>query len=82
MKDYKLSGSIVVYNKAEDAIKTVQSVVDNTGDNFSLYVIDNNSREKINEQLKKNFAGNYNDLTEDVGFGRGHNRGLAKINTK
>ena len=82
MKDYKLSGSIVVYNKAEDAIKTVQSVVDNTGDNFSLYVIDNNSREKINEQLKKKFAVNYIDLGENVGFGRVHNRVLDKIDSK
>ena len=42
MKNYNISGSIVVYNKPEDAVKTVESVIANTGDNFLLYVIDNN----------------------------------------
>ena len=62
MKNYNISGSIVVYNKPEDAVRTVESVIANTGDNFSLYVIDNNSRDKINDILRGRFNRNYIDL--------------------
>ncbi len=82
MKDYTLSGSIVVYNKPDDAFKTVESVVAHTGENFSLYVIDNASPEKINSRLKPHFDVNYIDMEENVGFGRGHNRVLDKIDSK
>ncbi len=82
MKDYSISGSIVVYNKPEDAHKTVESVLTHTGENFSLYVIDNASPEKINEKLKKHFDTNYIDLEENIGFGKGHNMVLDKINSK
>ena len=82
MTDYKLSGSIVVYNKPDDAHKTVESVLKHTGENFSLYVVDNASPEKINEKLKPHFDVNYIDLEENVGFGRGHNQVLDKIDSK
>ena len=82
MKDYKLSGSIVVYNKPDDAYKTVESVLKYTDDNFSLFVIDNNSPDKINEMLKQHFDANYIDLAENIGFGKGHNKVLDKIDSK
>lgn len=82
MKDYNISGSIVVYNKPDDAYKTVESVLKHTGDNFSLYIIDNASRDKINEMLKKHFDANYIDLNENLGFGKGHNKVLDKINSR
>ena len=82
MKDYSLSGSIVVYNKPDDAYKTVESVLKYTGDNFSLYVVDNASPEKINEKLKGQFVANYIDLEENVGFGKGHNKVLDRIDSK
>lgn len=82
MNDYKISGSIVVYNKTEDACKTVESVLTNTGDNFALYIIDNNSREKINDTLRKRFDANYIDMDSNVGFGKGHNTVLNKIDSK
>ena len=82
MKDYKISGSIVVYNKPDDAYKTVESVLKNTDSNFSLYVIDNASPENINRMLKQHFDTNYIDLDENVGFGRGHNQVLDVIDSK
>ena len=82
MKDYKISGSIVVYNKPDDAYKTVESVLKNTDSNFSLYVIDNASPENINRMLKQHFDTNYIDLDENVGFGRGHNKVLDVIDSK
>lgn len=82
MKEYKISGSIVVYNKPEDAFKTVESVLAHTQENFSLYVIDNNSQDKINDLLKKSFSANYIDLSENIGFGKGHNLVLDKLDSK
>ncbi len=82
MNDYRISGSIVVYNKPDDASKTVESVLKHTGENFDLYVIDNASPEKINEKLKGKFAANYIDLEENVGFGKGHNKVLDRIDSK
>lgn len=82
MKNYNISGSIVVYNKPEDAVKTVESVIANTGDNFSLYVIDNNSRDKINDILRGRFNRNYIDLDENIGFGKAHNKVLPLVNSK
>ncbi len=82
MKDYKISGSIVVYNKPDDAYKTVESVLKHTDDRFSLYIIDNASPEKISAMLKQHFDTNYIDLDENVGFGRGHNKVLDIIDSK
>ncbi len=82
MKDYNISGSIVVYNKPDDAFNTVKSVLENTDDNFSLYVIDNNSADKINRLLKEHFDANYIDLPENIGFGKAHNQVLDKIDSK
>lgn len=82
MKNYNISGAIVVYNKPEDAYKTVESVKQFTDDNFSLYIVDNNSDEKIGETLKKNFDAEYIILDENIGFGKGHNKVLDKIDSK
>ena len=82
MKNYNISGSIVVYNKPDDAYKTVESVQKYTDSNFSLYVIDNASPDRINEMLKQHFDVNYIDLSENVGFGRGHNKVLDRIDSK
>lgn len=72
----------MVYNKPEDAKSTVESVLTNTGENFSLYVIDNHSAEHINDMLRRSFEANYIDMPENVGFGRAHNRVLDKIDSK
>ena len=82
MKDYKISGSIVVYNKPEDAYKTVESVKKYTDENFSLYVIDNASADNIGRMLKENFDAEYILLKDNIGFGKGHNKVLDKIDSK
>lgn len=84
MQNYNISASIVVYNSPEDAIKTVETVLCNTKDmDFDLYVIDNNSPEKIGEKLRAQFPQpNYILLKENLGFGKGHNQVLDKIHSK
>lgn len=84
MQNYNISASIVVYNSPEDAFKTVETVLCNTKDiDFDLYVIDNNSPEKIGEKLKAQFPQpNYILLDENLGFGKGHNQVLDKITSK
>ncbi len=83
MSCYKNSASIVVYNKYEDAKKTLKSIIDNTDDNFTLFVIDNNSQEKIGEKLKEEFPYvNYIFNKENVGFGKAHNQVLNLIDSE
>ncbi|MBE6895365.1 MAG: glycosyltransferase family 2 protein [Ruminococcaceae bacterium] len=84
MQNYNISASIVVYNSPEDARKTVQTVLEHTENlDFDLYVIDNASPENIGKSLKAEFdRPNYILLDENVGFGKGHNMVLDKINSK
>lgn len=81
MKDYNISGSIVVYNKPDDAYKTVESVKTFAGD-MDLYIIDNASRENIGRMLEEHFDANYINMGYNAGFGKAHNRVLDKINSK
>ncbi|MBQ6896427.1 MAG: glycosyltransferase family 2 protein [Oscillospiraceae bacterium] len=84
MQNYNISASIVVYNSPEDAYKTVETVLKHTENlDFSLYVIDNASPEKIGEKIKNAFdKPEYIMLSENVGFGKGHNQVLDKIKSK
>ena len=84
MQNYNISASIVVYNSPEDAKKTVKTILECTKDlDFDLYVIDNASPEKIGEMLQKEFKQpHYIILNENIGFGKGHNKVLDKINSK
>ena len=84
MQNYNISASIVVYNSPDDAHKTVETVLKYTEDmDFDLYVIDNASPEKIGEKLMASFEKpHYILLDENVGFGKGHNKVLDRINSK
>ncbi len=83
MQDFKISGSVVVYNKSEDAYKTVKSLSENIDKEFDLYIIDNNSKEEIAKNLQKEFNGfKYIQLLENIGFGKAHNQVLDKIDSK
>ncbi len=83
MLNYKVSGSIVVYNKIEDAYKTVDSFNKFIDENFSLYIIDNDSKEMIGQTLKKEFSKyNYIQLNKNIGFGKAHNKVLEEIDSK
>ncbi len=82
MRDYKISGSIVVYNKPQDARKTVESVLDNTGEDFTLYVIDNTEDGHINRDLAKDYSASYIYSHGNIGFGKAHNSVLDKLDSK
>lgn len=84
MQNYNISGSIVVYNSPDDAFKTIETVLKYTNDiDFDLYVIDNNSADKIGYNLKEKFSKpKYILLDENIGFGKAHNKVLDKINSK
>ncbi len=82
MQNYKISASVVVYNKIDDVYKTLKSINDYTEDNFNLYVIDNNSKEKIANEMEKEFKRfNYIKLEENIGFGKAHNKVLEEIDS-
>ena len=87
MADYLVSGSVVVYNKPEDARLTVKSIVENTDDGFRLFVIDNASADRIGPSIRSEFGDvggkvEYIDLDENIGFGKGHNQVLGKTGSK
>lgn len=84
MEKYNISASIVVYNSPDDVYKTVESILANTkGQDFSLFIIDNASKDGIARELKKSFTQpKYIELQENVGFGKGHNAVLESLNSK
>ena len=84
MQNYNISASIVVYNNPQDAIKTVETVLEHTKNlDFDLYVIDNASADNIGRTLQEKFPqAHYILLDENIGFGKGHNKVLDKINSK
>ena len=69
-----LSASIVVYGGAQQAITTVNSVLDYTKKYpLSLYVIDNASPDDTAEKLSEISDIKLIKMKENVGFGAGHN---------
>ncbi len=86
MQDYKVSGCIVVYNGFDEVETAVNSVVSHTCSvDFELFVVDNNSPDHSGEKLKNaNFADNVHviKLSENKGFGGGHNSVINKLNSK
>ncbi len=87
MSEYTVSGSVVVYNKPEDAVRTVDSIIRNTPPSFRLFVIDNDSAEKISVTLRERFGDGegrieYIDSPRNVGFGAGHNMTLDRLESR
>ena len=87
MSEYTVSGSVVVYNKPEDAVRTVDSIIRNTPPSFRLFVIDNDSAEKISATLRERFGDGegrieYIDSPRNVGFGAGHNMTLDRLESR
>ncbi|MEG2082096.1 MAG: glycosyltransferase family 2 protein [Oscillospiraceae bacterium] len=84
MEEYNISAAVVVYNNPEDAHKTVGSILENTkGQNFSLFVVDNASKDEIGKSLKTAFPQPcYIMLPHNVGFGKGNNMVLDKLHSK
>ncbi len=79
MEKGMLSASIVVYGGAQQAVLTINSVLENTKKYpLSLYVIDNASPDKICEKLSEISDIKLIKMKENVGFGAGHNAVLDK----
>ncbi len=84
MNDYKVSGCIVTYNNKDKVCRTIESLLEKTkGVNFELFVVDNNSSDGTAKLIKEK----YPEVTviesdENKGFGAGHNKVLAFIDSK
>ncbi len=77
MEKGMLSASIVVYGGAEQAVLTINSVLENTKKYpLSLYVIDNASPDNSYEKLSEISDIKLIRMKENVGFGAGHNATL------
>lgn len=81
----KVSGCIVAYGGYEEIEKAADSVLQNTeAVDFSLFIVDNNSPDDTAQKLKANFSQKacVIALDENVGFGRGHNSCLDKLDSQ
>ena len=82
--NYKISGTIVTYCGADEAILAINSVIENTNkDDFKLFVVDNNSPDGTGEIISQTFLGqNKVDvlrLCDNIGFGGGHNAVIERL---
>ena len=84
MKDYKVSGCIVTYNNKDKISRTIESLLEYTkGVDFELYVVDNNSTDGTPQFIKERFPQvTVIESGENKGFGAGHNKVLAFLNSK
>lgn len=74
MEKSMLSASIVVYGGADQAVTTVNTVLENTKKYpLSLYVIDNASPDDTAERLAEISGIKLIKMAENFGFGAGHN---------
>lgn len=88
MKINELTISIVVYNNYEKAMNTVDSIekYTNKSINKMLYIIDNtdldNRSEKFVDYISKYDDVKYITSKDNIGFGKGHNLILDRIESK
>ena len=84
-----LTISIVAYNDYEDIMNAVSSIEKYTSIDKKIYIVDNSCKE--DEDLEKksfvSFLSTYSDIEyidtkKNLGFGKGHNMVLSKINSK
>ena len=80
----KVSGCIVNYNSYDKCRETVRSILSNTkGVDFTLYVVDNASKEDELEKLKNEFPEIVAIQSQwNGGFGAGHNQVLHLLDSK
>lgn len=70
----KLSISIVTYNAGEDIRRCLQSLKEQTFNDFEVIIVDNASEDETVAVVKELFPGSrVNELKENVGFSAGHN---------
>lgn len=86
-----LTVSIVAYKNYDDIIVAIDSLEKYTSNQIDkkIYILDNGRKEIANNEfevffkkLKKFSDVNYIDLGKNVGFGKGHNYMISKINSK
>lgn len=89
--DIILTISIVVYKKYDDVLEAIQSIEKYTDKSLrkKIFIIDNScyvkdfqNRVYFENQLKKYDDVEYLDTGENLGFGKGHNFVLDKLNSK
>lgn len=71
---------IVTYNSREDIVDCVNSVLNQTFDDFEVIIVDNNSMDDTVEQVKRNFDGNPKvslvTSKSNTGYAGGNNLGF------
>lgn len=88
MEKTKVSACIVTYGGYEEAVKAAQSLLQHTKETeLSLYLVDNASPDGTGERLRQAQARlgprvQVLCLSENVGFGAGHNAVLPVLNSK
>lgn len=84
MHKKSLSFAIVTYNNSKIIAKTIKSVIENIPEEYAytFYIIDNNSTDDTIDVVKR-ISGNIEviKLSENNGFGYGHNIALKYIDT-
>lgn len=82
--DNMVTASIVTFNNMSTIDKTLQTLFEYTKDiDFKLYVVDNLSTDGTPDFIISNYPQvEVVRLTENVGFGAGHNVAFDKINSK
>ncbi|MDD3428576.1 MAG: glycosyltransferase family 2 protein [Oscillospiraceae bacterium] len=86
MSDYTVSASIVSYGGFEEVQEAAATLLQHTkAAALQLYLIDNNSPDGTGERLAEVYQDNPQvtvcNLTENIGFGKGHNVCLDKISS-
>lgn len=77
-----ISASIVTFNSEQEINKVLTSLRDCDIYNFTIYVIDNASKDNTVKIIKNNFHEiKLICLDTNVGFGKGHNTALRQINS-
>lgn len=78
----KVSGCIVTYNNMRTVGKAIRTVLENTGCDFRLYVVDNGSSDGTPDYIRKNFPEvTVLETGRNAGFGAGHNFILDRLDS-
>lgn len=73
---------ILNYNTQEETVECVESIVKTTNSNYKIYIVDNNSKDKSYERLKRLYL-NYDSIEvikseKNDGYSAGNNLGIKK----
>lgn len=79
----KISACIVTYNSGDEIENVLQALLNSSiREQLEVYVVDNNSSDNTTEIIESKFPEvNLIKLTENVGFGAGHNKVITNIDS-